>query len=664
MVIDHQRTVAQSSVYTVSHIPLTLLPSNREVATVTRISFDTETYQIQSGQPFPRLVCLTWVEDGGDPQGLSLKEGAVEMFESWLDAGHTLVSHNGAGFDLGVMVAAGVTHSKVWAALKEGRIKDTWIQSQMQAIARDELKFNPRLKKRPTFSLAELELDLLGVEREGKKGPDVWRLRYHELEGVPFHQYPQAAKDYALADAVGTDRVYLALDDEPADTGLKILSQYSLALTSARGMVCDLEAVETLEKSLRAEVTEAKEKLKAAGLLKKSGSKDMAAIYSRVRAAFEAQGKDAPQTAKQREAGSDKTKADTETLRESDDPMLGLLADISNSDKLLSTYVPLLKSGTAGPLHPRYYLAETGRTTCRNPNVQNQPRKGGVRECFVPRQGWWYLAADYHVAELASLAQVLLDLFGHSEMAEAVKRGEDLHILAAAQMLNLDYKEAYRRHKAGDKQLKDTRQLMKALNFGLPGGLGPQTFVTYANTSWGLDIDFDQAKSLKDAWLGWWPEMRLYFDEIGRRVELGGGRFTATQHRSGRQRGGLTYCNGCNTYFQGLTADGARLALASVTEECFVKTDSPLYGCRPVAFIHDEIMLECPADLTKARAAAKRLTEVMVRDMQVFTPDVPSKADAHLMERWYKGAEPTFDEDGGLVPWRPKDQEPFTAPAQ
>lgn len=621
---------------------------------MTRISFDTETYLIQPGQAFPRLVCMTWTEDGGPPQGLARHEGAVERFDEWIRSGHTIVTHNGAGFDLGVMVAAGADHALVWKALRRGQIKDTWIQAQMRAIARDELKYNPRLKTRPRFSLAELQLDLLGEERDDKHGPDVWRTRYHELEGLAFQDYPAEARDYALADAAATDRVFLALGEEPADTQRKILSQYSLALTSAWGVRTDPAAVDDLEQRLHQEVTGIKEELRAEGLIKASGSKDMGAIYARVRAAYSARGEAPPQTAKQAEAGSDKTKTDTETLRDSGDPLLMKLADISNSDKLLNTYIPLLRSGTTGPLHPRYYLAETGRTTCRNPNVQNQPRKGGVRECFVPREGWWYLAADYHVAELASLAQVLLDLFGHSEMAEAVRRGEDLHILAAAQMLNLTYEEAARRHKAGDKQLKDTRQLMKALNFGLPGGLGAQTFVTYAWGSWGLEIDLDQAKALKDAWLGWWPEMRRYFEEIGRRVEMGGGQFTAEQHRSGRLRGGVTYCNGCNTYFQGLTADGARLALASVARECYAEPDSALYGCRPVAFIHDEIMLECPADLDKARAAAQRLTEVMIRSMQVFTPDVPSRADAHIMERWYKSAEPTFDAEGGLIPWRPK----------
>lgn len=621
-----------------------------------RIVLDTETYKASSGQQAPRLVCLAWSEGtDGIPQGVANHEGAAQRIEGWLDEGATLVGH-GISFDLAVAVEAGVPHHKVWNALESGRVRDTYIHSQMRAIQRGEHKYNPRLKlAKPSFGLAELGADLLHKKRDDKKGPDVWRTRYHELEGVNFRDYPAEARNYVLEDVSDTNRIDLALGDMPPDTQRKIFSQYSLHLTTCHGLRTDPEAVASLEKRLKEEVTAVKKELKTIGIIRPSGSKNMAEIYARVRAAYAKMGLDAPQTEKQARArDAVKTKADEETLRDSKDPVLIQLADISNSDKLLNTYVPYLWQGTTGPVHPRYGLAETGRSTSWGKNIQNQPRKGGVRECYIPRYGKWFLTADFHVAELASLSQILLDMFGYSEMADAIRKGQDLHLLSAALFLGISYEECVRRYKAGDKRVKDTRQLMKALNFGLPGGLGPATFVHYAHASWDVDITFPQASALKDAWLGWWPEARQYFEEIGRRVQLGGGQFTAVQHRSGRLRGGVTYCNGCNTYFQGLTADGARLALIRVAEECYIRTNSPLYGCRPVAFVHDEIILECPADYATARRAAKRLEQVMVESMEVFTPDVPSRADAHLMARWYKGAEPTFNNQGELILWEPK----------
>ena len=44
----------------------------------------------------------------------------------------------------------------------------------------------------------------------------------------------------------------------------------------------------------------------------------------------------------------------------------------------------------------------------------------------------------------------------------------------------------------------------------------------------------------------------------------------------------------------------------------------------------------------------------MVEEMKEYLPDIPVKADAHLMRRWYKSAEPVYDEAGLLIPWEPE----------
>ena len=146
--------------------------------------------------------------------------------------------------------------------------------------------------------------------------------------------------------------------------------------------------------------------------------------------------------------------------------------------------------------------------------------------------------------------------------------------------------------------------------------------------------------------------MKKYFDTIGKKASSGG--FTAKQHRSDRRRGNVGFCDGCNTFFQGLSADGARSALFATSRACYVSPSSPLFGSRVVAFIHDEIILETPE--AQAPAAAKALSALMVAEMERWLPDIPVKADAHLMRRWYKDAEPVFDAAGELVPWEPKEQ--------
>jgi DNA polymerase I-like protein with 3'-5' exonuclease and polymerase domains len=66
--------------------------------------------------------------------------------------------------------------------------------------------------------------------------------------------------------------------------------------------------------------------------------------------------------------------------------------------------------------------------------------------------------------------------------------------------------------------------------------------------------------------------------------------------------------------------------------------------------VHDEIIAEVPED--RAHEAAHRIAEVMVETMNLYTPDVPARAEPALMRRWYKAADPVYV-DGRLVPWEP-----------
>jgi hypothetical protein len=306
-----------------------------------------------------------------------------------------------------------------------------------------------------------------------------------------------------------------------------------------------------------------------------------------------------------------------------------------------------------------------------------------VRECFVPRTGWVYGFADYGGLELACLAQVCLDVLGHSEMAEALRRGEDLHLAFGADMLGISYSEAQARMKAGDAEIKNYRQQAKPANFGYPGGMGAESFREYAE-QYGIVLTTQQAKDLKEAWLKKWPEMHAYFAWIGQLTE-GSRPPPVVQIRSGRLRGDASYCATANGFFQGLASDGAKEALWRVSKECYLKEDpfyiptgpadpyvlpggigrkapTALYGCRPVLFIHDEIGMEIPYSAEvggspeRASAAVERLSIVMVAAMKKWVPDVPIKADPVMMCRWYKGAEAVYIEIEGrkvLIPCRP-----------
>jgi DNA polymerase I-like protein with 3'-5' exonuclease and polymerase domains len=413
---------------------------------------------------------------------------------------------------------------------------------------------------------------------------------------------------------------------------------------SCWGLTVDEEAVDNLTKQLKDEVSSEMTEFKRLGLYREKGTKNMAIVKERVEEAYYAMGKDCPCT----KTGPSTSKR---TLMESGDPVLQRLAEIGATQKLLNTFIPVLNLGMGGgSIHPGYdTLKETGRTSSFKPNIQQLPRKGGIRECFIPRPGYVFIAADYSVAELCSLAQVLLDVFGTSKMADALKQGKDLHINTAASIMNMDYDKCMRLYKEGDPKVEDIRQTSKVLNFGLPGGLGAKGFVGYA-AGFGLTVTYGEATRLRSKWLSEYPEMELYFKWISDQMGTGGS-FTSTHPITGFMRGNVGYCDGANHQFQHLTATGAKIALFNIANECYVNKGTDLFGCRPVAFIHDEVLMEAP--IANAHESALRLTKLMEEGMSEVLKDIHCAAEATMMRRWYKGAKPVY-ENGRLVPWEPK----------
>jgi DNA polymerase-1 len=300
------------------------------------------------------------------------------------------------------------------------------------------------------------------------------------------------------------------------------------------------------------------------------------------------------------------------------------------------------------------------------PNLQNLPRVGGLRECFVPRSGKVFVSTDYDGAELRSLAQVCLRVVGHSRLADVFQNPKaDPHTDLAASILGISVDEAYARKAAGDKEIKAARQRAKAPNFGFPGGMGVNKFVanlrqkilkdfvgSTEETPPELTLTAQDGEALKRAWLQTWPEMARYFAYVNDQIGLSGvGRFQTLPSR--RYRGGCGFCDGANTGFQSLTADGAKSACYELVKRMYIfHADTPdLYGSRLVNFIHDETIVEVPE--ASAAAAADQIERVMIAAMRTHTPDVPALCSPAIMRRWYKGAETIRDANGVLQIWEP-----------
>lgn len=634
------------------------------------IAFDTETHLIKKANEkvstmlVPRMVCLSWATL--DASGLlSRRDGLDWLEERLVPDGPLLVGAN-TPYDLAVATADRPRLVRaVFRAYRDGRIRCVQTRQRLIDIAKGELKFRScRGSLKPTsWTLAALVDYWLGEHLEKE---DTWRLRYSELDNIPITEWPEDAKSYALTDAQKTYDVWMLQDDDIhrltgpwLKRGIPPLNDeehqnraaWALHLAAVWGVRTDPKEVEVLADALDAEHDAAMAALKAVGLVRANGTRDTKAIAALVEAAFKRNNEQVPRTP------TGKVEISAAVLDKCGDPHLDILSSVAACENVRNSWLDTLKAGTTGPICARYNSPlETGRVSCSSPNMMNPPRGGGVRGCFRPRPGYLFVACDYDTLELRTLAQECIELVGHSAMADALKRGEDLHLALAAELLGITMAEATTRFNAGDKDIEEKRQLCKIANFGFPGGMVPRTFVEYAG-GYGVKIDLNLATTLWQNWKRKWPEMDRYFALIkGMLGPLGEG--TVMQSGSKRLRGKVGYCAACNTKFQGRAADGAKEALWRCAVEMYTgeRTDggvgeSPLWGARTVVFMHDEIIAEVPE--LNAAPAAERLGEVMREAMQSWVPDVPIKCSPVLMRRWYKGAK-AVKVDGVLAPSRPE----------
>lgn len=640
------------------------------------IAIDTETALIRPGLLAPPLVCTSWATRNAanlvafdDPYPINL---LANQF--------ALIGHNIA-YDLAVW-AAEYFHvlPEIFAALEADRITDTKIRQKLidigRGVHRGYRDAATDIYVKYDYTLAALSERLL--KRELPK--DEHRLEFGELRGVPIDQWPEGRAEYAIQDARTTYDVWAHqekysefLEDQYRQTR----AAFGLHLISCWGIRTDPEAITALKRDVGARHTEALRRCQDAGLVRANGTRDTKEARRYMLEVCSSLGVEPKRTAKWHEIKRNDAWTDAQ-MKKMEDPIFGVSMDeeacLEVGDELLKSYsevtslttvidthIPALENGVNLPIQPNFdSLMDTGRTSCKGYSanapingyqMQNVRRLPGIRECFIPRSGRLFLSSDYDGLELHSVSQVCLWSVGFSRLASALNTGTDVHSDLGAQLLGITYEQIVEALKEGDKEAKDARQFAKVGNFGFWGMMQPPSFRQYARAMFGIRRTLEECEELHEAWFRKWPEAREYFDWIrslcNNPQQLG----TIKHFKSGRHRGLIpkTVCS--NTFFQGLGADATKDALFHIQKESYTDCGTALYGCRMVNYVHDEFMLEVDEDLDVARAAAKRLVEVMCERAGQWLPDVPPTATPCLMTRWSKNAEPTYNERGELIPW-------------
>jgi DNA polymerase-1 len=266
------------------------------------------------------------------------------------------------------------------------------------------------------------------------------------------------------------------------------------------------------------------------------------------------------------------------------DPIVKLILDHRSLQKLKGTYLdalPKLINPKTGRLHTQFRqaVAQTGRLSSRDPNLQNIPIRSElgkrVREGFVAPEGMLLVSLDYSQIELRVLAHLSAD----PNLTSAFKEGVDVHRRTAAEVFGVNEDEVT------DKQ----RSIAKAVNFG----------VVYGQTAFGLSRGLGIPQGRAGKYIKTYFEripgvdayMRKLIDDAKRRgfSETIFGRrrrIPELKARGAAKAYGERIAR--NTPIQGSAADIMKIAMVEV-ERRMEKVDY----ARMLLTVHDELIFEC-----------------------------------------------------------------------
>ena len=290
--------------------------------------------------------------------------------------------------------------------------------------------------------------------------------------------------------------------------------------------------------------------------------------------------------------------------------------------KLKTTYidgmVDLIKED--GKIHTTFQqtIAQTGRISSTNPNLQNIPIRTEegrlIRKAFVPSKGSVLLDADYSQIEL----RVLADLANDEVMLDAFKHGADIHRKTASEVFKVDF----------DKVTSLQRSNAKAVNFGIVYGIGDYSL------SKDLHITRKEAKEYIENYLNTYKGIKQYMEDI---VAIGKEKgYVETIMKRRRYIPELKSKNynvrsfgervALNTPIQGSAADIIKVAMVKF----YNRLNEENLKAKLILQVHDELIVDCPED------EREKVLEIM-KDVMTHAVDlkVDMKIDVNSADNWY-----------------------------
>lgn len=302
--------------------------------------------------------------------------------------------------------------------------------------------------------------------------------------------------------------------------------------------------------------------------------------------------------------------------------------------KIKSTYIDgYLKciNSATGRIHPDFFAlsTETGRMNCRNPNLQNCPRKSndpiGIRNFIKAPENHLILSLDFSQIELRVGAFYCRD----KTMMETYKNGGDIHAATTSVIFGCTCEEAQDKHR---REYKEQRTIAKNVNFGTFYGLFPKGLQSTLKFKAGVEKSVDECSEIIANLKAGYPALTTWQEETKRDaagkmyIEKWLGRRRYLPNIRSENWGLKSFAERCalNTPIQGTAADILKLAIVRILEGLPSRP-----WLRPILQIHDELTFIVPKE--KLNEAVNFIRKCM--EKQPFPEfDLPLVAEASAGE--------------------------------
>jgi DNA polymerase-1 len=280
-----------------------------------------------------------------------------------------------------------------------------------------------------------------------------------------------------------------------------------------------------------------------------------------------------------------------------------------------------------GRIHATYRQlgAITGRMSCADPNIQNQPRDDlRLRYNIKAEPGHKLVTCDLSNIEMRLFAAYA----GPGKLLDLIRSDDaDVHSFTARALGITD------RKRAGG-WVESARQRAKVFNFSVIYGGGYRTIRRQQR------CDMAEARRLKQRYYDTFPEVRILQDRIESTLDVRGYITTLYGRKiPGEAREAYKYVN---YLVQGTAAEILKEALISCHEE----------GIPVVALVHDEIIAHVPEE--EAEYAMERINYHLTQaareggklwDASKNAPVVPLEAEGDIVDRWSQAKDKDFMPD-------------------